>query len=140
MCLSIRLGVVVGRRKFQKTATTVIKSKGLLTHEQALENLAGASLQDMAQAFNRKSDAIRMKLGRLGLKVAVALLGFLTAASKLVPSGLLRHEKVLPSNFVRSFLIRGRKKSRLFTIGWIFGSKYVCLTQALCGWSLWRRT
>ena len=41
-----------------ETAHNCNKSKSLLTHEQALKILAGASLQYMAQAFNRKPDAI----------------------------------------------------------------------------------
>ncbi|MDH5733107.1 MAG: hypothetical protein OEY88_04910 [Candidatus Bathyarchaeota archaeon] len=53
VCAS-ELGVVVGKRKFQKTTTTAMKSKSLLTHEQALKILAGASFQDMTKAFNRK--------------------------------------------------------------------------------------
>lgn len=36
-----RMGVVVGKRKFQKTTTTVT-AVGLLTHEEALKILAGA--------------------------------------------------------------------------------------------------
>ena len=40
------------------------------------------------------------------MKVVAALLGFLTT-SRLVPSGLLRHEKFLPSNSFRSFAILG---------------------------------
>lgn len=36
-----RMGVVVSKRKIQKTTTTTIKSKGLLTHEEALKILAG---------------------------------------------------------------------------------------------------
>lgn len=58
---------------------------------------AGASLQDLTKAFNRKKDAIRMKLSRLGLKVVVRRKPRKprTTTSKLVPSGLLTHEKVL---------------------------------------------
>jgi hypothetical protein len=37
-----RLGVVVEKQPVQRTTTTAIKSKGLLTHEQALKVLAGA--------------------------------------------------------------------------------------------------
>ncbi len=48
------MGVVVGKRKFQKRTTTAIKNKDLLTLEQALKSMVGASLQDMAQASNRK--------------------------------------------------------------------------------------
>ena len=35
VCLSIRLGVGVDKRKFQRIITTAIKSKGLLTNEKA---------------------------------------------------------------------------------------------------------
>ena len=57
----------------------------------------GGSLQDMAQAFNRKPDAIRIKLSRLGLKVVVRKKSRKprTTTSKLVPGDLLTHEKVL---------------------------------------------
>ena len=67
----------------------------LLTHEQALKILVGAFLHDMAQAFNRKPDAIRIKLSRLGLKVVVRKKPRKprTTTSRLVPSGLLTHEK-----------------------------------------------
>ncbi|MDH5770908.1 MAG: hypothetical protein OEZ25_06445 [Candidatus Bathyarchaeota archaeon] len=37
-----RMGVVVSKRKFQKTTTTVPSSPNLLTHEKALRMLAGA--------------------------------------------------------------------------------------------------
>jgi hypothetical protein len=48
------MGVVVGKRKFQKRTTTAIKNKDLMMLEQALKSMVGASLQDMAQASNRK--------------------------------------------------------------------------------------
>ena len=37
-----RLGVVVVKQKFQRTTTTEVTDKDLLTHEQALKVLAGA--------------------------------------------------------------------------------------------------
>jgi len=58
---------------------------------------AGASLQDLTKAFNRKKDAIRKKLSRLGLKVVVHTKSRKprTTTSEIVPKGLLTHEKVL---------------------------------------------
>ena len=58
---------------------------------------AGASLQDMAKAFNRKPDAIRIKLSRLGLKVVVRKKSRKprTTTSKIISHDLLTHEQTL---------------------------------------------
>jgi hypothetical protein len=58
-----RVGVVVGKNRRQKTTTTAIKSKGLLTHEQALKVLAGA-----LEAL-RKSGQDKLELQRLRILV-----------------------------------------------------------------------
>jgi hypothetical protein len=58
-----RIGVVVGTNRRQKTTTTTIKSKGLLTHEQALKVLAGA-----LEAL-RKSGQDKLELQRLRILV-----------------------------------------------------------------------
>ncbi len=58
-----RMGVVVGKNRRQKTTTTAIKSKGLLTHKQALKVLAGA-----LEAL-RKSGQDKLELQRLGILV-----------------------------------------------------------------------
>jgi len=58
-----RMGVVVGKNRRQKTTTTAIKSKGLLTHEQALKVLAGA-----LEAL-RKSGQDKLELQRLRILV-----------------------------------------------------------------------
>ena len=61
-----RMGVVVGKRKIQKTTTTVPLSKNLLTHEQALKILAGA-----IEAL-RKPDQDKLELQRLRVLVDAA--------------------------------------------------------------------
>ncbi len=81
VCLSIRLRVVVGKRKFQKTTTTAIKSKSLLTHE-----------------------------------------------------------KVLPSNFVRSFLILNSKKSPFLPYPAYLAPNMFSSPKRCAAWNLWRRT
>ena len=58
-----RMGVVVGKNRRQKTTTTAIKSKGLLTHEQALKVLAGAL------ELLRKSGVDKLELQRLRILV-----------------------------------------------------------------------
>jgi hypothetical protein len=58
-----RVGVVVGKNRRQKTTTTAIKSKGLLTHEQALKVLAGAL------GALRKSGQDKLELQRLRILV-----------------------------------------------------------------------
>jgi len=58
-----RMGVVVGKPKFQKRTTTAIKSKDLLTHEEALKILAGA-----LEAL-RKAGQDRLELQRLRVLV-----------------------------------------------------------------------
>jgi hypothetical protein len=58
-----RLGVVVVKQPVQRTTTTAIKSKGLLTHEQALKVLAGAL------GALRKSGQDKLELQRLRILV-----------------------------------------------------------------------
>ena len=58
-----RMGVVVGKNRRQKTTTTAIESKGLLTHEQALKVLAGAL------GALRKSGQDKLELQRLRILV-----------------------------------------------------------------------
>jgi len=55
-----RMGVVVGKRKFQKTTTTV-ESKGLLTHEETLKLLAGA-LKLLQQPGQDKLELQRLRI------------------------------------------------------------------------------
>ena len=61
-----RMGVVVGKRRIQKTTTTVPVSRDLLTHEQALKILAGA-----IEAL-RKPDQDKLELQRLRVLVDAA--------------------------------------------------------------------
>ena len=61
-----RMGVVVGKRRIQKTTTTVPLSRDLLTHEQALKILAGA-----IEAL-RKPDQDKLELQRLRILVDAA--------------------------------------------------------------------
>jgi hypothetical protein len=56
-----RMGVVVGKPKFQKRTTTAIKSKDLLTHEQALKILAGA-LEALRKAGQDKLELQRLRV------------------------------------------------------------------------------
>ena len=56
-----RMGVVVGKRKFQKRTTTAIKSKDLLTHEEALKILAGA-LEALRKAGQDKLQLQRLRV------------------------------------------------------------------------------
>ncbi|MDH5782049.1 MAG: hypothetical protein OEZ35_00060 [Candidatus Bathyarchaeota archaeon] len=58
-----RMGVVVGQKKIQRTTTTTIESRGLLTHEQAIKILAGA-----IEAL-RKSGQDKLELQRLRILV-----------------------------------------------------------------------
>ena len=58
-----RLGVVVVKQNFQRTTTTEVTDKDLMTHEQALKVLAGAlkGLRQRAQLmkkFKRRLEAI----------------------------------------------------------------------------------
>jgi len=56
-----RMGVVVGKSKFQKRTTTAIKSKDLLTHEEALKILAGA-LEAVRKAGQDKLELQRLRV------------------------------------------------------------------------------
>jgi len=56
----------------------------------------GASVEALAEAFNREPDAIRMKLKRLGLKVVVQKFQkSRTTTSALLPGDILTHEQAL---------------------------------------------
>lgn len=56
-----RMGVVVGKRKIQKTTTTVPLSKNLLTHEQALKILV-AALDLLKQPGLEKVELQRLRI------------------------------------------------------------------------------
>ena len=56
-----RLGVVVEKQPVQRTTTTAIKSKGLLTHEQALKVLAGA-LEALRGSGHDKLELQRLRI------------------------------------------------------------------------------
>jgi len=56
-----RLGVVVVKQKFQRTTTTEVTDKDLLTHEQALKVLAGA-LQLLRQPGQDKLELQRLRV------------------------------------------------------------------------------
>ena len=56
-----RMGVVVSKQKFQKTTTTEIKSKDLLTHEEALKLLAGA-IESLQQPGQDKLELQRLRI------------------------------------------------------------------------------
>jgi len=56
----------------------------------------GANVEDLAQAFNREPDAIRMKLNRMGLKVVVQKSQKRrTTTSTLLPKDIITHEQAL---------------------------------------------
>jgi len=67
--------------------------------EQRLREMVqqGASLKDLAKAFNRQKEAIRMKLNRLGVEVVVRqkLQKPRTTTSELLPANILTHEQAL---------------------------------------------
>jgi len=56
-----RMAVVVSKQKFQKTTTTEIKSKDLLTHEEALKLLAGA-IESLQQPGQDKLELQRLRI------------------------------------------------------------------------------
>ena len=56
-----RMAVVVSKQKFQKTTTTEIKSKDLLTHEEALKLLAGA-IKSLQQPGQDKLELQRLRI------------------------------------------------------------------------------
>jgi len=59
--------------------------------------LQRANLGDLSKVFNRKPDALRIKMGRLGLKVVVneKQQKSRTTTSALLPSDILSHEEAL---------------------------------------------
>jgi len=66
--------------------------------EKALREMVeqGASIEAIAEAFDREPDAIRMKVKRLDLKVVVQRNGsYRTTTSGLLPSDILTHEQAL---------------------------------------------
>jgi len=66
--------------------------------EKALREMVeqGASIEAIAEAFDREPDAIRMKVKRLGLKVVVQKnSGQRTTTSELLPGDILTHEQAL---------------------------------------------
>jgi hypothetical protein len=56
-----RMAVVVSKQKFQRTTTTEIKSKDLLTHEEALKLLAGA-IKSLQQPGQDKLELQRLRI------------------------------------------------------------------------------
>jgi len=56
-----RMAVVVSKQKFQKTTTTEIKGKDLLTHEEALKLLAGA-IESLQQPGQDKLELQRLRI------------------------------------------------------------------------------
>lgn len=56
-----RLGVVVVKQKFSRTTTTAIKTRNLLTHEEALKILAGA-LQALRNPGQDKLELQRLRI------------------------------------------------------------------------------
>ena len=56
-----RLGVVVVKQNFQRTTTTEVTDKDLLTHEQALKVLAGA-LEFLRQPGQDKLELQRLRI------------------------------------------------------------------------------
>jgi hypothetical protein len=55
------MAVVVSKQKFQRTTTTEIKSKDLLTHEEALKLLAGA-IKSLQQPGQDKLELQRLRI------------------------------------------------------------------------------
>jgi len=56
-----RMGVVVGTKPRRKTTTTAVKSRGLLTHEEALKILAGA-LESLREPGQDKLELQRLRI------------------------------------------------------------------------------
>jgi len=88
------LRVEVGCKAAESCSEDAIRFFGQHLRDMVLQR---ANLGDLSKVFNRKPDALRIKMGRLGLKVVVneKQQKSRTTTSALLPSDILSHEEAL---------------------------------------------
>ena len=86
--------VEVGCKAAESCSEDAIRFFGQHLRDMVLQR---ANLGDLSKVFNRKPDALRIKMGRLGLKVVVneKQQKSRTTTSALLPSDILSHEEAL---------------------------------------------